>query len=264
MSTRTWPTSPILKGTHFLRPTWSYFQNSRFRIKARTLTHTAGALKSEVQATASASHRYVHIAALTGVKCLALVSAAAGAAATPTVVKLAPKAAPAPPPAPAPKVAPPTPAAKAAPAPAPKKEPTPAPAPAPTEKPKDAEEEEDDVDDWFAEDDDEEDDKPKPVNEALEKAKAAAMEKLAKKEAKQRSLCALEIKPCVPSYTPPSIDHIANCRWSTEQDLIALFKKVKEKVVKDGLVWYVVINALTRLVGATGHKTASSSLSRLV
>mmetsp|Transcript_27350 Transcript_27350/g.109534 ORF Transcript_27350/g.109534 Transcript_27350/m.109534 type:complete len:102 (-) Transcript_27350:239-544(-) len=46
------------------------------------------------------------------------------------------------------------------------------------------------------------------------------MEKLAKKEAKQRSLCALEIKP-----------------WSEEQDLMELFKKVKATVVKEGLVW---------------------------
>mmetsp|Transcript_5350 Transcript_5350/g.6855 ORF Transcript_5350/g.6855 Transcript_5350/m.6855 type:complete len:241 (+) Transcript_5350:26-748(+) len=135
---------------------------------------------------------YIHVAALTGVKCLALLNAASSAA----------------PPVPAAK-----PAAKEA-APAPKKAaPAPAPAPAP------AAADDDDDDDWFAEDDDEEE-KPKEVNEALEKAKKAAMEKLAKKEAKQRSLCALEIKP-----------------WSTEQDLMELFKKVKKTVVREGLVW---------------------------
>mmetsp|Transcript_8937 Transcript_8937/g.12420 ORF Transcript_8937/g.12420 Transcript_8937/m.12420 type:complete len:218 (+) Transcript_8937:47-700(+) len=114
------------------------------------------------------------------------------------------KTAPVPAPAPAPKLAP-TPAPK-------KAAPAPAPAPAPAA-------DDDDDDDWFAEDDDEEE-KPKEVNEALEKAKKAAMEKLAKKEAKQRSLCALEIKP-----------------WSTEQDLMELFKKVKKTVVREGLVW---------------------------
>lgn len=84
--------------------------------------------------------------------------------------------------------------------------------------------EEEEEDDWFAEDDEEETE-AKPVNEALEKAKAAAMAKLAKKEANQRSLCALEIKP-----------------WSTEQDLMELFKKVKATVVKEGLVWCVLLN----------------------
>ena len=147
--------------------------------------------------------RYVHIAALTGVKCLALVSAAAGASAAPPP----PKAAPAPKPAP-----------KAAPAPAPK--PAAPEAKKTEEKPAAAAEEEDDVDDWFAEDDEDEEKEDKPVNEALEKAKAAAMEKLAKKEAKQRSLCALEIKP-----------------WSEEQDLMVLFNKIKQTVQKDGLVW---------------------------
>lgn len=99
---------------------------------------------------------------------------------------------------------------------------TPAPAPTPAlneNEAKAVEDAEDEVDDWFAEDDEGEEKEPS-INEALEKAKAAAMEKLAKKEAKQRSLCALEIKP-----------------WSQEQDLMALFNKVKATVVKDGLVW---------------------------
>lgn len=102
-----------------------------------------------------------------------------------------------------------------------------------------AEEEED----WFAEDDEEETE-AKPVNEALEKAKAAAMEKLAKKEAKQRSLCALEIKP-----------------WSTEQDLMALFNKIKATVVKEGLVWCVLcLFVRTRFAGLKIANCARSPL----
>merc|ERR1711924_582632 len=52
----------------------------------------------------------------------------------------------------------------------------------------------------------------------LEEAKAKAMAKLAKKEANQRSLCNLEIKP-----------------WEADQDLKALYAKIKKTVVKDGL-----------------------------
>mmetsp|Transcript_79892 Transcript_79892/g.156240 ORF Transcript_79892/g.156240 Transcript_79892/m.156240 type:complete len:208 (-) Transcript_79892:143-766(-) len=54
----------------------------------------------------------------------------------------------------------------------------------------------------------------------LEEAKAAALARLAKKEANQRSLCNLEIKP-----------------WGEEQDLLALFAKIKATVVRDGLKW---------------------------
>merc|ERR1712100_159609 len=54
----------------------------------------------------------------------------------------------------------------------------------------------------------------------LEEAKAKAMAKLAKKEANQRSLCNLEIKP-----------------WEADQDLKALYAKIKKTVVKDGLKW---------------------------
>ena len=46
------------------------------------------------------------------------------------------------------------------------------------------------------------------------------MERLAKKEAKQRSLCNLEVKP-----------------WEEEQDLMELFAKIKSTVVKPGLAW---------------------------
>jgi len=53
-----------------------------------------------------------------------------------------------------------------------------------------------------------------------EKKKEEAMARLAKKEANQRSLCNLEIKP-----------------WEASQDLKALYAKIKETVVMDGLKW---------------------------
>ena len=43
---------------------------------------------------------------------------------------------------------------------------------------------------------------------------------MAKKEAEQRSLCNLEVKP-----------------WEKEQDLMELFNKIKANVERDGLVW---------------------------
>ena len=71
----------------------------------------------------------------------------------------------------------------------------------------------DEDDDFWAEDDE---DDPAAAK-ALEEAKAKAMAKLAKKEANQRSLCNLEIKP-----------------WEADQDLKALYSKIKATVVKDG------------------------------
>ena len=59
----------------------------------------------------------------------------------------------------------------------------------------------------------------------LEKAKAAAEARLAKKEASQRSLCNLEIKP-----------------WEADQDLLALYKKIKETVVFEGLKVYILFH----------------------
>ena len=53
-----------------------------------------------------------------------------------------------------------------------------------------------------------------------EAAKQKALERLAKKEANQRTLCNLEITP-----------------WEADQDLIALHTKIKETVVRDGLKW---------------------------
>jgi len=99
-----------------------------------------------------------------------------------------------------------------------------------------ANDEEDEMDLGFGDDDDDDDDeeaaaapssrqamaaKLKAENEKkLEEAKAAALARLAKKEANQRSLCNLEIKP-----------------WGEEQDLLALFAKIKKEVVRDGLKW---------------------------
>ena len=112
----------------------------------------------------------------------------------------------------------PAPAPKAAPAKSPPKSKAPAPAPAPTPKPA---ADDDDEFDCFGDDDEPED--PEAVAKAkaeLEAAKAKANERLARKEANQRSLCVLEIKP-----------------WSAEQDLNALFAKIKETIQRDGLKW---------------------------
>ena len=91
----------------------------------------------------------------------------------------------------------------------------------------------DDFDVFGDDDDDEEEEKAPTMSRAekaaalkkerdaeLEKAKQAALERLAKKEAKQRTLCNLEITP-----------------WEADQDLIALHKKLKETVVREGLKW---------------------------
>jgi len=139
---------------------------------------------------------YVHIAALTGVKCLGLVAGASSGAAAPA--KNAPKA-PAAPKA-SPKASPKQKAKKAAPAPAP--------------------EAEDDEDDFWGEDDDEDEETKAAKAKELEEAKAKAQAKLAKKEANQRSLCCLEIKP-----------------WEAEQDLLELFAKIQKTFVRDGLKW---------------------------
>jgi elongation factor 1-beta len=101
----------------------------------------------------------------------------------------------------------------------------PAAAPAPP-----AEEEEDDFD-VFGDDDD--DDKPREIANAdevtetgetrrdmLARLKKEAEERTAQKEAKQRTLVAIEIKP-----------------WDVEQDLMALWKKITTTIQQDGLKW---------------------------
>ena len=99
----------------------------------------------------------------------------------------------------------------AAPAAAPKKAAPAKPAPAA---------EEDDDDDFWGEDEEQTEEEKAAAAKELEEAKAKAMAKLAKKEANQRSLCNLEIKP-----------------WEADQDLKALYAKIKKTVVKDGLKW---------------------------
>ena len=87
-----------------------------------------------------------------------------------------------------------------------------------------ADDDDDDIDDMFGDDDDEEETKEKPkeksLKEKMEEKKQAALDRLAKKEKNQRSLCNLEIKP-----------------WDAEQDLMALFKKLKSEIAIDGLKW---------------------------
>jgi len=86
------------------------------------------------------------------------------------------------------------------------------------------EEDDDDDVDLFGDDDDAEVVievvKEKSMKEKLEEKKQAALERLAKKEAKQKTLCSLEIKP-----------------WDAEQDLHKLFAKLKTDIVMDGLKW---------------------------
>jgi elongation factor 1-beta len=82
----------------------------------------------------------------------------------------------------------------------------------------------DDDDDFdvFGDDDDEdEDDTPKESRaDMLARLKKEAEERTSKKEAKQRTLVGIEIKP-----------------WDVEQDLMALWKKITSTVAQDGLKW---------------------------
>jgi len=84
-------------------------------------------------------------------------------------------------------------------------------------------EEEEDFD-VFGDDDEDEEPKKKPEEggraEMLAKLKAEAVARTAAKEAKQRTLVAMEVKP-----------------WSTEQDLVALWKKITTEIAQDGLKW---------------------------
>jgi len=83
--------------------------------------------------------------------------------------------------------------------------------------------EEDDDDDFdvFGDDDEEEDDEPKETRaEMVARLKKEAEARTAAKEAKQRTLVAIEVKP-----------------WDTEQDLMALWKKITTTIKQDGLKW---------------------------
>merc|ERR1712157_525136 len=101
---------------------------------------------------------------------------------------------------------------------------TPVPAPAPAvEKPKAAPKKKDDDDedfDVFGDDDEEEEVEEESRADKLARLKREAEERTAKKEAKQRTLVGIEIKP-----------------WSTEQDLMELWKKVTTTVNQPGLKW---------------------------
>merc|ERR1719409_1075289 len=93
----------------------------------------------------------------------------------------------------------------------------PKPAAPKTAAPKPADDD-DDMDDMFGDDD--EDEKPKEMDESLLKLKAAAEARLAKKEAAQKSMVVLEVKP-----------------WEADQDLNALWKKIVSEMTFEGLKW---------------------------
>ena len=106
-----------------------------------------------------------------------------------------------------------------------------APAPAPAPAPKAAAKDDDDDFDVFGDDDDEEGGaaaKDDVKEEGATESRAEMLARLKKeaelrtiaKEAKQRTLVALEIKP-----------------WDVEQDLLLLFKKITETISQDGLKW---------------------------
>jgi translation elongation factor EF-1beta len=98
---------------------------------------------------------------------------------------------------------------------------------APVKKAAPAKKEEDDDDDFdvFGDDDEDggakEEEAPKESRaDMLARLKKEAEERTAQKEAKQRTLCSIEVKP-----------------WDVEQDLMALWKKITQTVVQDGLKW---------------------------
>ena len=83
-----------------------------------------------------------------------------------------------------------------------------------------AKKDDDDDFDVFGDDDEEEEAPKESRAEMLARLKKEAEERTAKKEAKQRTLVAIEVKP-----------------FSTETDLPALWKKITTEVVQDGLKW---------------------------
>jgi len=94
--------------------------------------------------------------------------------------------------------------------------PAPAVAPAAADKKKGG-----DDDDFDVFGDEEEEEQPKESRaEMLARLKKEAEERTAQKEAKQRTLVSIEVKP-----------------WDVEQDLMALWKKITETIVQPGLKW---------------------------
>jgi len=78
-----------------------------------------------------------------------------------------------------------------------------------------------DDDDFDVFGDDEEEEAPKESRaEMLARLKKEAEERTAQKEAKQRTLVSIEVKP-----------------WDVEQDLMALWKKITETIQQPGLKW---------------------------
>merc|ERR1719223_2199111 len=88
------------------------------------------------------------------------------------------------------------------------------------EKKKEAPKKEEDDDDFdvFGDDDDEEEAPKESRAEMLARLKKEAELRTIAKEAKQRTLVAIEVKP-----------------WDTEQDLMELWKKITTTVKQDGL-----------------------------
>ena len=83
------------------------------------------------------------------------------------------------------------------------------------------EDDDDDFDVFGDDDDDAEEEAPKESRaEMLARLKKEAEERTAKKEAKQRTLVAIEIKP-----------------FTIEQDLMDLWKRITKEVTQEGLKW---------------------------
>merc|ERR1712113_660298 len=80
--------------------------------------------------------------------------------------------------------------------------------------------EDDDDFDVFGDDDEEEEAPKESRAEMLARLKKEAEERTRKKEAKQRTLVGLEVKP-----------------WDTEQDLMELWKKITTTITPEGVKW---------------------------
>jgi translation elongation factor EF-1beta/ribosomal protein L12E/L44/L45/RPP1/RPP2 len=94
-------------------------------------------------------------------------------------------------------------------------------APAKKAEKKEAKKEDDDDFDVFGDDDEAEEEAPKESRaDMLARLKKEAEDRTTKKEAKQRTLVCIEVKP-----------------WDVEQDLMVLWKKITTDISQDGLKW---------------------------
>jgi len=100
-----------------------------------------------------------------------------------------------------------------------------APAAAAPAAPAAAKKEEDDDFDVFGDDSDEDDAPKESRKDMLARLKKEAEDRTIMKEAKQRTLVAIEVKP-----------------WDTEQDLMALWKKITVTITPEGLKWAQACN----------------------